>query len=1085
MADMTAGITGAIIVLPQGIAFASIAGLPAEYGLYSAMAPAIIAAVFGSSYHLISGPTTAISIVVFSKISTLAGPFTDQYIQLALTLTLIAGVFQLVLGLARMGVLVNFVSYSVLVGFTTGAAILIGTGQLAGALGISVAKGSSFLATWVGVCGSLSHADPRVMAISLGTLISAVLVKRFFPRLPGLAVAMIFGSLLAWLLDGRTHNLSYVGSLPSHLPPFSMPDISIDAIRQLVPGATAVAMLGLAEAASIARSVATLSNQRTNNNQEFIGQGLSNIIGSFFSCYASSGSFTRTGVNYNAGAKTPMAAVYGGIFLLVLLFFVAPLTAYLPVASMSGILLLVAFNLIEYEHIKTIWHTSRSEALILVITFLCTLFLDLEFALFLGVLLSLLLYLSRTSHPHFTTVARSHEGGCLVDTGDPGSCVPECPQLKIIRIDGSIFFGAVDHISERLRNIVSQNPEQCHILIIASGINFIDVTGCAMLFHESRSMYLEGRQLYLCSLKNDVIRMLERGNCTRAIGRENIFGSRGEALEKIIHKLDPERCRQCSVRVFQECEQRPGAKRMESRDFGRVKSPASFGNYAGNSMAYNTYEDAIDIKVCRGEIDYRGIVEHINDGVIIIREGKIVFANNAFCGISRRSPEEVINSEFSDYISSEDRETVLRYCTDRLFTEGLPDTIEFTMPRPAGDAIIEMKVNVVECGGGPAILGALTDITERRKTRVDLQRIKDRLESIIHSMHEVVVSLSVKDYSITSINPAAEALYGIPLRDFTLGLIHIIDFVHPDDVEMVNQFYLDLPEAEFDEMEYRIVSNDKQVKWVLDEGHVVYSHKGVIRRMDHVIRDITEEKKVSDALRRSEAKYRNFFDSTSDMAFTLTPEGRFLDINDAGLNLLGLESKEEALASNMEDFYEDISERVGLVEEIYTKGHVEGKQVKFRNRAGDIIEVAVTAHARADESGQLLYHEGIIHNITKALEDQRNRVLRNAAGSMCHYLNTHLMHMLNSKGGVRDLMAVMDTLIENLPKGEDGPESVRQMRETMKEMRYFFEGIDIAYDKISEITKAFNKAFHYKEEAYVNSTILDIFKACGYEGEEE
>jgi PAS domain S-box-containing protein len=502
-------------------------------------------------------------------------------------------------------------------------------------------------------------------------------------------------------------------------------------------------------------------------------------------------------------------------------------------------------------------------------------------------------------------------------------------------------------------------------------------------------------------------------------------------------------------------------------------------------MTYSTYENAEEIKICQGDIDYRGIVEHINDGVVIVREGKIVFANNAFFEISRKTREQVIDSEFAEFISSGDREKVIGYCKERLFTEGLPDTIEFIMSRTDGEAIIEMKVNVVECGGSPAILGALTDITERRKTRLDLQRIKDRFESIIHSMHEVVVSLSAKDYSIIAINPAAEALYGIPLRDFTTGQIHIVDFVHPDDVERVNQFYLNMPEAEFDEMEYRIVSNDKQIKWVLDEGHVVYSHYGTIRRIDHVIRDITEEKKVSDDLRQSEAKYRDFFDSTSDMAFILTPKGRFIDINDAGLKLLGFENREEALGSNIEDFYVDISERTRLVEEIYEKGHVEGQQVRFKNKAGDVIEVAVTARAKVDDSRQLLYHEGIVHNITKTLEDQRNKVLRNAAGSMCHYLNTHLMHLLNSKDGVSELMESMDVLIKDLSQAEDSRETVERMNNTMKDMRYFADGVNTAYERIAEVTKAFNKAFHYKEESYINTTILDIFRACGYEGDDD
>lgn len=495
----------------------------------------------------------------------------------------------------------------------------------------------------------------------------------------------------------------------------------------------------------------------------------------------------------------------------------------------------------------------------------------------------------------------------------------------------------------------------------------------------------------------------------------------------------------------------------------------------------NTFRNAEEIKLCRGDIDYRGIVEHINDGVVIIREGTIVFANNAFCEISQKPLDRVIKSNFSDFISAADRERVIRYCRERTFIEGLPDRIEFVMPRIDGDAIIEMKVSVVECGGAPAILSALTDITERRKTRIELERIKGRLESILHSMNEVVVSMSPNGYWILAINPAAEALYGIPARDFTNGENHIMSLVHPADIGKVKQFYDNLSEAEFDEMEYRIISSDKKVKWVLDEGHVVYSNGGTIRRIDHVIRDITEKKRAMDALTRSEAKYKDFFNSTSDMAFTVTPEGVFIDINEAGLKLLGLENKEEALASNMEDFYVDISERAGLLQEVYENGHVEGKHVRFKNRAGEIVEVAINAWAKMDDSGNLLYDEGIAHNITKALEDQRNKVLRNAAGSMCHYLNTHLMHLLGSKDGLLEELASLDALLEEISQCENREEAAYRIKGIMENMHYFSKGIGSAYERISEVTKAFNKAFRYEEESYVASTILDIFKSCGYD----
>lgn len=497
-----------------------------------------------------------------------------------------------------------------------------------------------------------------------------------------------------------------------------------------------------------------------------------------------------------------------------------------------------------------------------------------------------------------------------------------------------------------------------------------------------------------------------------------------------------------------------------------------------------TFENAETIRICQGDIDFQGIVKHINDGVAIIREGKIVFANSAFLEISGKSWEEVLKREFSDFICLHDREAVQNYCRERLFTEGLPDRIEFCMPRDRGDALIEMKVSVVECGGAPAILAALTDITERRRTRLELERIKGRLESILHSMTEVVVSLAPGDFAILAINPAAEALYGVPLRDFTGGKEHVLRFIHPEDREQVMDFYRNLPEAEFDEAQYRIISRNKKMKWVRDEGHIVYSDRGMIRRIDHVIRDITEEKKTIDELRRSEAKYRDFFESTNDMAYAVTPEGLFIDINEAGLKLLGFLSREEALASNMKNYYADLSERAEFLGELNEKGFIADKQIRLKDKAGEVIEVAVTARAKMDDSGYLLYYEGIVHNITKALEDQRNRVLRNAAGGMCHYLNTHLMQLDGAREAVAEEMKSMEVLIDELGKGENPLEIAERMKSVMETMQFFHKSISGAYERISEVTRAFNKALLYREESYITGTILDIFKTHGYEGDD-
>jgi sulfate permease, SulP family len=548
-ADLLAGLTGAVIVLPQGVAFAMIAGLPPEFGLYTAIITPIVAALFGSSLHLISGPTTAISIVVFSSISPFAEPGSAAYIHLVLTLTFMAGVYQLAFGLAKLGTLVNFVSHSVVVGFTSGAAILIATSQLKHVLGLSLSGGHAFVTVWIQILGMLHQVNFYVLAVALVTLVSAVFFRAKIPRWPGMLFAMIIGGVLCLALNGSEHGISLVGRMPEKLPPLSMPDFSLETVRELAPKALAVALLGLIEALSIGRSIATKSHQPIDGNQEFIGQGLSNIIGSFFSSYAGSGSFTRSGINYQVGAITPLSAVFSAIFLALLLLLIAPLTAYLPIAAMGGIILMVAFHLIDVHHIRTIIKTSREETAVLTATFLATLFLDLEFAIYIGVLLSLTLYLNRTAHPRITNLIPNEEGI------NPRfiEAETECPYLKIIRIDGPLFFGAVNHVSEFLYNIDKSMMRKRHVVIVGCGINFIDVSGAELLAQEALRRRSQRGGLYLCEFKSEAFGVLEKGGFLENIGRENYFASLQEAVATIIPKADETICRYCKNHLFKEC----------------------------------------------------------------------------------------------------------------------------------------------------------------------------------------------------------------------------------------------------------------------------------------------------------------------------------------------------------------------------------------------------------------------------------------------------------------------------------------------------------------------------------------------------
>jgi len=553
-ADMIAGFTGAVIVLPQGVAFATIAGLPPEYGLYTAMVTPVIAALFGSSYHLVSGPTTAISIVVFSAVSHHAEPGTPEFISIALTLTFLAGVYQLAFGLARLGSLVNFVSHTVVIGFTAGAAILIATSQMKHILGIAIPKGESFIHTWGGIFNELGSTNLSLLGIAMATLLTAIAVKKFIPKIPNLLIGMVVGSVIAYLIKDISEGIVLVGEIPGQLPPLSSPDFSFDTIKALAPEAFAVALLGLIEAVSISRAVATKSNQRIKSNQEFIGQGMSNVFGSFFSSYAGSGSFTRSGINYEAGAKTPMSAIFAAIFLLLIVLLIAPLTAYLPVAAMGGVILLVAYNLIDFHHIEMILKNSKSESAILMTTFLSTLFLELEFAIYMGVLLSLVFFLKKTSIPEIPTLSvnideKTSKRSFININKKP---MKQCPQLKIIRIDMSIYFGSINHIQDRISNIV-ENERIYHILIDASRINFIDLAGAEALVSENQILKKHGGGLYFVGLKSSVYEFAARSCFIKKIGADQFYDSKTKAINAIYKRLKPEVCSSCQSLIFKEC----------------------------------------------------------------------------------------------------------------------------------------------------------------------------------------------------------------------------------------------------------------------------------------------------------------------------------------------------------------------------------------------------------------------------------------------------------------------------------------------------------------------------------------------------
>jgi SulP family sulfate permease len=553
-ADALAGLSGAVILVPQAVAYASIAGLPPEYGLYTAIVPVIIAALFGSSWHLVSGPTAAISIVVFATISPLAAVGSAAYVNLVLTLTFMVGVLTLAMSLARLGSLVNFVSQSVVVGFTAGAAILIATSQLKNFLGLAAPASSSFLGMLDGVFQQFGHLNPYATLVGAVTLATGLLSRRLLPRLPYMISAMVVGSLFAQLLQallGPAARIATVAAVPSALPPLSMPDWSPETFSRLASVAPALTVLALTEALALARAVALKSGQRIDGNHEFLGQGLANLAGSFFSSYVSSGSFTRSGVNYSAGARTPMAAVFSSVCLVAILLLLAPAVRFLPIASMAAILFMVAYSLIDLHHIRVILRASRTESAVLAATLLATLFLHLEIAIYVGVALSVVLFLGRTAQPRVRHALPAPGAGAYHYVDRDGR--PECPQLRSVFIDGPIYFGAVDHVQRLLRRIDDHDPDARHLMVLAPGIGFVDLSGAELLAQEARRRKALGGGLYFHRMQQPVRETLEKAGYLRDIGTENLFVMGEDVMHSLYPRLDPEICRSCKLRVFSQC----------------------------------------------------------------------------------------------------------------------------------------------------------------------------------------------------------------------------------------------------------------------------------------------------------------------------------------------------------------------------------------------------------------------------------------------------------------------------------------------------------------------------------------------------
>ena len=567
-ADATAGVLGALLVLPQAFAFATLAGLPPQYGLATAIVPCIVAALFGSSWHVVSGPTNANSLALFATLAPLAVVGSPDYIALALAVTVLVGIMQLAIGTLRLGSLAHFISPAALRGFMAGAAALIALYALPDLLGLPSPSAHRVTALAEHLVSHIGEATPAALAVGTVTLAISLAMRRLRPRWPYMLIGIAAGTALAYALArlgpatgaaADAMRVAVVGPVPAVWPRLHVPAVDLRTLPDLVGIAFALTIVALGQSISIAKAVADRSGQHIDANREFRGQGLSNIVGGFFSSYVSCGSLNRSIPNLEAGAKTPLAAVFASLWLLALLAVSGGLLALIPMPAIAALLLLVSWSLFDLPGWQRLWRFSRQDFAVAATTFAATVTIRLEVAILLGTILSLVTHVWRTSKPAMRTMGfdSTEPARPFVVRADVAAPLPECPQLKMIRMEGEVYFGAVSHVSDQLRDLRAPAGSPKHLLVMAKSMNFIDLPAAEMWRAELVARRTTGGDLYFHRPRAPVIALWQKVGFMAELGADHVFPAKRIAIATIFDRLDRGICAHCTVRLYEECQGLP------------------------------------------------------------------------------------------------------------------------------------------------------------------------------------------------------------------------------------------------------------------------------------------------------------------------------------------------------------------------------------------------------------------------------------------------------------------------------------------------------------------------------------------------
>lgn len=489
-ADIVAGITVALVLVPQSMAYAQLAGLPTYYGLYASFVPVIVASLFGSSRQLATGPVAVVSLLTASALEPIAAAGSEGYIAYAIMLALMVGVIQMSLGLLRMGVLVDFLSHPVVVGFTNAAALIIATSQLSKLLGVTAAKSEHHYETvWNVVLAASQQVHWPTVMMSIAAIGIMLLLRKFSDKIPAVLVAAVATTVVSWLGGFEKHfGGAIVGAIPEGLPSFAWPVLEWGYMLDLLGVAMAISLIGFMEAYSIAKTMSMRkTRQNLDANQELLGQGLSNLAASLFQGYAVSGSFSRSAVNLNAGARTGFASIVTGLVVAATLLFLTPILYHMPQAMLASVIIMAVVPLVRIKPIVDAWKVQKQDAAVSVVTFVLTLAFapHLENGIIVGVMLSLGLFVYRTMRPNIAPISRTQSGRFA----DARRAILEtCCSVAVLRFDGPLFFANTGYFSEHVLRAASSAESLRFIIIDAVGIHEIDATGEHMLHNLARQL---------------------------------------------------------------------------------------------------------------------------------------------------------------------------------------------------------------------------------------------------------------------------------------------------------------------------------------------------------------------------------------------------------------------------------------------------------------------------------------------------------------------------------------------------------------------------------------------------------------------